>query len=249
MKICALLGLSLLGCLCFGQVRAGSTSQLRDAVVEVSVAETNSSEFEHSGTGWLYAEQSMIITAKHVVAGYDEWTTDDKGEAHKVHREYAKIRVTFSDGQQLAALLCKKSKTEDVALLYVDKSAVKDKARSLLELNTDKLEVGTSLMGSGFPLDLSCLFLFGHITGYTNLDTTLDTGDAVIGEYLVTDACFNPGDSGGPLVDVNTNKVVAMMVFVRQGANAVSFGLPAFRLAKVIQELTGERVQTSMVTR
>ena len=95
------------------------------ATVEISVQEKKEDAFMHAGTGWLYKDQSTIITAKHVIDGYDDIITKpDKSEEWK-HMPYSSIRVTFSDGQQLIATNVKKSKSYDVAVLTLDVTKIK----------------------------------------------------------------------------------------------------------------------------
>lgn len=199
------------------------------ATVEISVQEKKEDAFMHAGTGWLYKDQSTIITAKHVIDGYDDIITKpDKSEEWK-HMPYSSIRVTFSDGQQLIATNVKKSKSYDVAVLTLDVTKIKIKRNPLL-ISKEREPIGNKLLGAGFPLEYECLLFFGHVTGYHKVLEGEFTG-----EYMVTEAAFNPGNSGGPILN-DKGEVIGMVDWVDRRSPAFNFAIPPDVIIKAIKQ-------------
>lgn len=204
-------------------------SKLIPATVEISVKEKKEDSFRHSGTGWLYNDQTTIITAKHVVDGFDDRIENKDKKFEIKHFPYIAIRVTFSDGQQIVIDKLKKSKSYDVAVLTLKSDNVKVK-REPLTLVKKRAAVGETLYGAGFPEDYNCLLMVGIVTGYQKVHSSLFTE-----EYLVTNATFNPGNSGGPLVNTQGD-VIGMVDWIDTRSSTFNFGLTVETIAKAIKE-------------
>jgi len=203
---------------------------LTASTVEISVKEEKDDDFRHSGTGWVYSSQYNIVTAKHVVDGWDSFTDGAKGEVIQKHLPYFAIRVTFSDGQQVIVSNTKLSKKYDVAYLTLESKKLNVK-HPLLKLADKRAPQGTKLYGAGFPFNYECLLLYGNVTGY-HKETSVPK---LIGEYLVTNATFSPGNSGGALVN-EQGEVIGMADWIDQRSTALSFALPVDTIQKALNE-------------
>lgn len=204
--------------------------KLIQATVEISVKEKKDDLFSHVGTGWLYENQYTIVTAKHVVDGYEITVPKPGGKEEETkHLPYSSIRITFSDGQQIVIDKLKTSKKYDVAVLTFDVQKNK-KQREPLVFAASRPKVGENLFGAGFPYEYECLLLTGCVTGYhTEKDGIL------AGEYLVTNAMFAPGNSGGPIVNTQGN-VIGMVDWIDRRSPAFSFAIPFDVIKKAIKE-------------
>jgi len=204
-------------------------SRLIPATVEISVKEKKDDSFSHAGTGWLYSDQMTIITAKHVTDGFDETVTKpDKSETIK-HMPYAEIRITFNDGQQVVVAHIKESKTYDVAVLSLGSKNLKT-TRNPLTLANSREIIGDKLFGAGYPLDYECLLFTGYVTGYHKV-----AEGQFKGEYMVTNATFNPGNSGGPIVN-EKGEVIGMVDWVDRRSPVLNFALTPDVIASAISE-------------
>jgi S1-C subfamily serine protease len=201
-------------------------SRLIPATVEISVKEKKEDKFMHSGTGWLYNDQTTIITAKHVVDGFDDRVENKDKKFEIKHFPYAAIQITFSDGQQIVIDKLKESQAYDVAVLTF-KSSVK---REPLILASKRAAVGETLYGAGFPHEYSCMLMTGVVTGYMKVHSLIFKD-----EYLVTNATMNPGNSGGALVNANGD-VIGMVDWIDTRSSVFNFGLTVDTIAKAIKE-------------
>lgn len=204
-------------------------TKLIPATVEISVKEKKDDSFIHSGTGWLYNNQTTVVTAKHVIDGFDDIVKKPDGSDEIKHTPYSAIRVTFSDGQQIVINNLIKSKKYDVAVLTFDIKTIKIKRKPLM-FAIGRPKVGENLFGAGFPFDYECLLLTGCVTGYH----TEKIGDFT-GEYLVTNAMFAPGNSGGPIVNAQGD-VIGMVDWIDRRSPALSFAIPSDVIKKAIDE-------------
>jgi len=203
---------------------------LLPATVEISVKLKKDEEFKHAGTGWLYSP-TEIVTAKHVIDGYDDIVEQKDGNSKIEHFEFDSVRVTFSNGKSAVVSSIKKDKTFDVAKLIVDsKDAQKDIAP--LKLASEKAKVGERLFGAGFPYDYECLLLVGFVTGYHTETENIE----MMGKYMVTNAMFAPGNSGGPLVNAK-GEVIGIVDWIDRRSSALSFAVPVDVIKEALDKM------------
>lgn len=203
--------------------------KLFTATVEISVKEKKEDSFSHAGTGWLYENQT-IVTAKHVVDGYDTVVKKPNGKEESKQVPYSSIQITFNDGQKIIIDSLKESKKYDVALMTFDKKKLKGTKEPLV-FATSRPKVGENLFGAGFPYDYECLLLAGYVTGWH-----VENKGELAGEYLVTNAMFAPGNSGGPVVNTKGD-VIGMVDWIDRRSAQFSFALPADVIQKAISEI------------
>lgn len=226
--ICAFLLFMCFGCN-VGLPTKDITLQLLPATVRISVKETKSGSFIHVGSGWLHGNNHTILTAKHVVDGYDETVKINNSVSSIVRKPYYLIAVTFNNGSQFIVDNLKTSKFVDVAVLTINKNSNKSKIVPL-QFATERPSIGQKILGAGFPFEYDCLLLSGTITGWH-----IEKNTVFEGEYLVTNAMFAPGNSGGPIVN-SSGEVVGMVSWIDRRGPALSFAIPF----DVIQKATKE---------
>ncbi|MGZ4764539.1 MAG: S1C family serine protease [Ilumatobacteraceae bacterium] len=180
-------------------------------VVSISV-ELNGGQ--GAGTGFVISSDGEIATNAHVVA------------------DASKIDVKFADGSTASAKVLGVDRTDDLAVIKVDKVGL----RSLSLGKSSELKIGEPVVAIGNALDLT-----GGPTAtegiVSALDRTIDTSE---GEHLThllqTDAAINPGNSGGPLLTLD-GKVVGINSAGSQSAQNIGFAIAIDTAQPIIQQL------------
>ena len=167
-----------------------------------------------AGTGFVISSDGEIATNAHVVA------------------DATKIDVKFADGTTAAANVLGLDRTDDLAVVKVDKVGL-----TPLSLGTSSdLKIGEPVVAIGNALDLT-----GGPTAtegiVSALNRTIDTND---GEHLThllqTDAAINPGNSGGPLLTLD-GKVIGINSAGSQNAQNIGFAIAIDTAQPTIQQL------------
>ena len=180
-------------------------------VVSISV-ELNGGQA--AGTGFIISTDGQIATNAHVVA------------------DATKITVKFADGSTAPATVLGVDRTDDLAVVKVDKTGL-----TALPLGkSSNLRIGEPVVAIGNALDLT-----GGPTAtegiVSALDRTIDTND---GEHLThllqTDAAINPGNSGGPLLTLD-GEVVGINSAGSQDAQNIGFAIAIDTAQPIITQL------------
>ena len=167
-----------------------------------------------AGTGFIISTDGEIATNAHVVA------------------DSTKIEVVFSDGSKAPATVLGVDRTDDLAVIKVDKTGL-----TALPLgNSSDLQIGQPVVAIG-----NALALTGGPTAtegiVSALDRTIDTSD---GEHLThllqTDAAINPGNSGGPLLTLD-GKVVGINSAGSQDAQNIGFAIAIDTAKPIVAQL------------
>ena len=167
-----------------------------------------------AGTGFIISTDGQIATNAHVVA------------------DATKIEVKFADGSTAPAKVLGVDRTDDLAVVKVDKAGL-----TALPLGkSSNLRIGEPVVAIGNALDLT-----GGPTAtegiVSALDRTIDTND---GEHLThllqTDAAINPGNSGGPLLTLD-GEVVGINSAGSQGAQNIGFAIAIDTAQPIITQL------------
>jgi S1-C subfamily serine protease len=167
-----------------------------------------------AGTGFIISTDGEIATNAHVVA------------------DATKIEVAFADGTTAPAKVLGVDRTDDLAVVKVDKTGL-----TALPLgNSSDLRIGEPVVAIG-----NALALTGGPTAtegiVSALDRTIDTSD---GEHLThllqTDAAINPGNSGGPLLTLD-GKVVGINSAGSQDAQNIGFAIAIDTAKPIIAQL------------
>jgi putative serine protease PepD len=180
-------------------------------VVSISV-ELNGAQA--AGTGFVISSDGQIATNAHVVA------------------DATKIDVKFADGSTASAKVLGVDRTDDLAVVKVDKAGL-----TALPLGTSAdLRIGEPVVAIGNALDLT-----GGPTAtegiVSALDRTIDTNDGGHLAHLVqTDAAINPGNSGGPLLTLD-GKVIGINSAGSQSAQNIGFAIAIDTARPIVEQL------------
>ena len=162
------------------------------------------------GSGFVFPDQSHVVTNQHVVDGAQS------------------VRVRFHDGTWAEAEISGTDVYSDLAALAVD---APETARPLALVDSEPA-IGTQVVALGAPFSFGGSVSAGIVSG---VDRSLpsQTGFS-IPDAVQTDAAVNPGNSGGPLVSLD-GRVVAV-INSGQGEN-VNFGISAALTGRVVPAL------------
>jgi S1-C subfamily serine protease len=167
-----------------------------------------------AGTGFIITSDGEIATNAHVVA------------------DATKINVAFSDGTSASAKVLGVDRTDDLAVIKVDKTGL-----TALPLgNSTDLRIGEPVVAIG-----NALALTGGPTAtegiVSALDRTIDTNDGEHLTHLVqTDAAINPGNSGGPLLTLD-GEVVGINSAGSQDAQNIGFAIAIDTAKPIVAQL------------
>lgn len=164
-----------------------------------------------AGSGVIYDERGRILTAAHVVEGFDD------------------VSVRLPDGDRIDGRVVGRDPGRDIAVVSVSRRGLK---AARLARGVD-VRVGQLAVAIGSPFGLQDSVTAGIVSG---LGRTLPTGEAVV-DAIQTDAPLNPGNSGGPLAD-RLGRVIGINVAVRgQGSDGVAFAVPIDTAMQAAQRL------------
>ncbi|WP_067132218.1 S1C family serine protease [Microtetraspora malaysiensis] len=190
------------------------------------------------GSGVILSGDGLILTNNHVVA--------DAGQG-------AIVTVKFSDGKTASATIKGTDPTTDLAVIQAqDVSGLTPASLG----DSDKLQVGDSVLAIGSPLGLEGSVTSGIVSA---LDRTLTEGgqeqqpqfpwgqeqqqqptqQVTIGGMVQTDAAINPGNSGGALVNAAGQVIGINTAIATSGSSSgnigVGFAIP-INTAKLVSE-------------
>jgi putative serine protease PepD len=168
------------------------------------------------GSGVIYDSNGRILTAAHVVTGFET------------------VQVRFSSGDRIPGRVIGFDTANDIAVVEVD---MVDLPAAPLALD-DPPRPGQLAIALGSPWKLDSTVTSGIISA---VNQAIPGPDNIPRLMLQTDASINPGNSGGPLAD-RFGRIVGINVsiFSASGANdGVGFAVPidrAYRVARAIVE-------------
>ncbi|MCC5577564.1 trypsin-like peptidase domain-containing protein [Microtetraspora sp. AC03309] len=191
------------------------------------------------GSGVILSADGLILTNNHVVAGAGQDAT---------------VTVKFSDGTTASATVKGTDPATDLAVLQAqDVSGLTPASLG----DSDKLQVGDSVLAIGSPLGLEGSVTSGIVSA---LDRTLTesgqdqqqqqpfpwgqeqqqpTQQVTIGGMIQTDAAINPGNSGGALVNAAGQVIGINTAILTSGSGSgnigVGFAIP-INTAKMVSE-------------
>merc|ERR1719311_644278 len=197
----------------YSRTVVGVVRDVGDAVVAIKVpAQQSGLEGDSAGSGFFIAPDGYLLSNAHVV-----------GDAPNV-------LLSLTDGREMKASVLGRDVATDLALLRVDQGGM-----PFAELgDSEGLLVGQLVVAIGNPLGFQSTVSTGVVSA---LGRSLRAKDGRMIEGIVqTDVPLNPGNSGGPLVD-SSGRVVGVNTAIIQGAQNISFSVPAATARWVVGEL------------
>lgn len=143
------------------------------------------------------------------------------------------IKVIFSNKKEVAAKVLGKDAVSDLALLEAN---VNFNVKPIDMGDSDKLQVGESVIAIGSPLDIA---FTGTVTKgiISGLNRTIED-DKTLMQFIQTDTSINPGNSGGPLINmagqmiaINTSKINMT------GYEGMGFAIPINEAKNILAQL------------
>ena len=175
-----------------------------------------------TGSGFLIDREGLIVTNNHVVA-----------EA----ADGSRIRVLFSDGRRVNAVLVGRSPSYDIAVI---KASGAGSVQPLELGDSDNVQVGEQVIAVGSPLGLSGTVTEGIVSAQNRPVVVTETTDAdapsAYIDAIQTDAPINPGSSGGPLVDAGARVIgvnSAILTFGSSRSIGLGFAIPINQVATI----------------
>jgi putative serine protease PepD len=175
-----------------------------------------------TGSGFLIDRDGRIVTNNHVVA-----------EAANGSR----IRVVYSDGRRVNAVLVGRSPSYDIAVI---KASGAGSVQPLELGDSAQVQVGEPVLAVGSPLGLAGTVTEGIVSAQNRPVVVTETTDAdapsAYINALQTDAPINPGSSGGPLVDAGGRVIgvnSAILTFGSSRNIGLGFAIPINQAATI----------------
>jgi serine protease Do len=170
---------------------------------------------EGAGSGWIIAENGVIVTNSHVVEGARTISvTLDDGRVFTVNPNTVAIDTL-----------------NDLAVLQID-------TENLPALNigdSSELRVGDWVVTIGNPLGLGISAKEG-IVSRLNVSLAVE-GQALI-DFIETSAAINPGNSGGPLVNMGGEVVgITSAKISSVGVEGLGYAISINKAMPIIEEL------------
>jgi len=174
------------------------------------------------GSGFIFSEDGLIITNKHVV--------EDKE---------ADYTVILNDGTEYNAEVLGLDPLNDLAVIKIKSDEELPKLPFIDLGDSDQIKVGQRVVAIGNALaEYENTVTTGVISakGRNIIAGGTLTGRESLSNLLQTDAAINPGNSGGPLVNLN-GEVIGINTAIATNANGIGFAIPINDAKQVVESV------------
>jgi serine protease Do len=185
----------------------------------VTIVRSNDGFFggqDGSGSGFIYQEDGLILTNRHVVEDADG------------------LRVVLNDGREFEGTVYGIDTLTDLAIVTIEATGLQT---APIGTSAD-LEPGQLAIAIGNPLgNFQNTVTTGVVSGLGRQIQASDasqTSTERLNNLIQTDAAINPGNSGGPLVN-SGGQVIGVNTAVNTEAQGIGFAIP-IDVAKPIME-------------
>lgn len=166
------------------------------------------------GSGVIFSEDGLIMTAEHVVQGSDE------------------VTVRLADGERITGTVLGGDNNYDIAVVRIDRDGLQPAVLGIDE----EVRVGELVVAIGNPWGLQSSVTAGVVSA---INRPVSDRNGFWRSAIQTDAPINPGNSGGALVDRNGLVIgINVLIYTQTGENSgVGFAVPirsAFQVAQAI---------------
>ena len=169
------------------QLLQSFSNAVTELASDVSPSVVNVNAGRRGGTGIVWSQDGLLVTASHVVG------------------PSATPTVTLGDGKELQAKVLGRDRYTDIALLKVDATGLKPMKVG----SSDGIQVGQFVLALANAYGKRVSATSGIIT--SGRRSMRGFWGVMIEDAVVSDAKLNPGYSGGPLVDAS-GKLLGMNV-------------------------------------
>lgn len=157
------------------------------------------------GSGVLISKDGEILTAAHVV------------------NDAERIKVRFTNGEEIPAKTIKSAPIPDLALI---KLAWMPKAYKIADIgNSSEVAIGDRIIIVGAPYGLENSLSVGYISGKETRQAR--TSGFVLSEFFQTDASINQGNSGGPMFNMDGEVVGISSYIITESGGFQGLGFAA----------------------
>jgi putative serine protease PepD len=186
-----------------------------------------------TGSGFVLRSDGYLLTNNHVVV--------DAIDANGTQIPGA-MKVQLSDGRTVDGKIVGRDPYYDLAVVKIAVTGL----TALALGDSDKIQVGDSVIAIGSPLGLSGTVTTGIISAKNRAVTTsANSTDNSFINALQTDAAINPGNSGGPLVDatgavIGVNSAIASLGSSfggQSGSIGLGFAIPINQAKRTAEQL------------
>lgn len=167
---------------------------------------------EGSGSGFVFAQEGLVLTNAHVVSGADD------------------VRVLLPDGHRCQASVIGTDDDTDLAVLKVSG----DNLSAIPLGSSATLRQGQLVVAIGNPFGFQHTVTAGVVSA-TGRSLRARTGRLMTG-LIQTDAALNPGNSGGPLVNVD-GEAIGINTAVIMPAQGINFAVGSDTARFVVPQL------------
>lgn len=165
------------------------------------------------GSGFIIAEDGLILTNAHVVDGADT------------------VQVTLKDGRTYAGQVVGADSFTDVAVIDIEADDLPTVSLS----DSDQLQPGEWAIAIGNPLGLDNTVTVGIVSATGRSSGQVGVADKRV-NFIQTDAAINPGNSGGPLLN-EQGQVIGMNTAIIQNAQGIGFAIPINSVERIADQL------------
>jgi S1-C subfamily serine protease len=162
------------------------------------------------GSGFIYDERGLVLTARHVVCDADALT------------------VKLLDGREFPATTYGIDTLTDLAIVQLEAGAEDLPVARIAD--SSALQPGQVALAIGSPMGTYTNSVTSGVISATGRDITVTErcgagGERVLRNLVQTDAAINPGNSGGPLVD-SSGRVIGISTAVAGNLQGIGFAIP-----------------------
>ena len=198
----------------------------------VSITTTGTTQYQYFFQTY---EQPTSGAGSGIIIGQDDDVLYVATNYHVI-KDSDEIKVGFNDGEVVNAEVKGYDEDEDVAVVTVPKSDMKDSTKDAVTVasigDSTTLQVGEPAIAIGNALGYGQSVTVGYISA---LNRTVEGSD---GTFIQTDAAINPGNSGGALINSKGEVIgINSVKYVDSTVEGMGFSIPINEAMSIINDV------------